>query len=1786
MADEGSTTKLSLDISQFRKAMQDARRQVRMANAEFKEATAGMQKWSDNADGLNAKMTQLHKTLSAQKSQLKYLESQYAQVAEKEGKTSKNAEELMIKITNQKAAIGKTKSDLEHYGRVLDAIQTDSKKTATGIHEVTTASQKLAQEISKDQNKLTSLRNEYANLTLEEKENSEEGQNLAKSIQDLSQTIENNKAKMQGAIDKTNALTHSMQEVAESSEESSDGFTILKGAISSLVSAGIDWCIEKLKELALEGEEAMDKFQASTGVSTNEMGKFRKEIMDLYKGNYGESINDVAEKMAKVKQVTGEMDPTKLKELTKNAITMGDTFGSDFTETIRGVQNLMTHFGLTAQEAFDLFAKGSQEGLDYTDELGDNVAEYGGNFKQAGYSAQEYFQLLKNGTKNGAYNLDKVNDSINEVKNRLADGSIEKSIDIFSSGTQKAFKNWQNGKGTMKDVIESIVKDINNCTNEQEALTMAQTAFGTMGEDANLKVVKSLTSVGDEFKNVKGTMENTDKTRWDNTKSQLQGIGRAIQVDFIQPLVSAAVPALVKFGNWFVSNTPIITASLNAIGAGLLVFNMSAIVEKATKSMGLFTGAITKLWNTILKNPYVLLASVLAGLIIGIGTYIVKTRNAAEEEDKNTQATNRLISEQKELNKTLKENKKNRDENVTSAKAEAKQADFYYSKLKSLMSVEKKSAAQKAQIKDYVDKLNQIMPDLNLKYNEEKDSLNKSTEAIRDNIAAQKELILAKAAQKNMESIASDIADLEIKQGDLVKQNTKNEEAYEAAQQKTIEARRKFIEAGSVQGSKEHQNYIDAMSNEARKKEAYDKTADAVEKNEKKLKKLNAEYNKTDKYAQKKLDSAEVDKQLASITEKCKKKGVEIPKAVSDGIKSGQYQVPETVEGMENLISFDKAVQKAGLEGVKIPKNLAEGISLGKVSANEAVKALEKVSELDSSSAAASAKQAGIDIPASLREGIASGQISVKEATAQLQSAANFNTSALVIAAKAAGIKIPQSLAQGIASGKISVENANKQVKAALEFFTNSNTAKKAEKAGLDVPKSLADGIASGKVSVKTAASNVENAISFKKALKEAGIKGKQIPQSLMTEIMTGKTSVKSAAKRVNEAISFQEAVKKAGKEGTKTANNLTKKILEGKTTAKEAGKQLAENGKDGIGSVDTTQSGENFSRGFKNGIGNLLGDVFEAAKKLGQEAHAGLKEGQKEGSPSKLTTQSGKYFTQGYINGIGALIKYAVKAARNVGTKSVDALETELDEHSPSKKTKKSGKNFTKGFVNGILSKKEQTQLKNAAAATAKSVLTGLVNSMTGAEKTLADVMVNMLSNVASTAKSVSNGKFTEAGSAAGEMFSNAIQDKLSTVQEKVTYQYEQQLAKFDSKINSLEKDKKDDLNTAKGKRDKALKQLKKSSKYKKASSKQKKKMVQAVKDKYTPGINAIEKAYNNAINAEKKKQEAYQKATEKSLAGFTEALSKFGSEAESLVAETIDGITETYQAKWDNLTNLQETMLSKLQGFGDLFTVSGAGVMTVNDIKKQTEDIKAYMENLNAIKGKVSKELFNQIAAYDVDQGKAFMEQLLAMSDAELKIYNDAFTEKMNVSEELSKNIYKSDFDNVSKDYCNAIDKAFKGLDEQLKELGKQCMSGFVSGLKEDTDYLSKVVKEVTNSIITEFKKNLQINSPSKITTAFGEFLDLGIVNGLKNKVTQVKKAVKEVASTTAMSFDMDSLIGAKASVRGGQQAARQSVTNVTYVTNKYEFTQNNTSPKALSRKDIYRQTKNQLAFAKGVI
>lgn len=494
--DTETTAKFKADITELKSAFQEASRQVRLANSEFKAATAGMDNWNQSADGLSAKITQLNGVLSAQKSQLSSLEKQYELTVQQQGANSKGAEELEIKINQQKAAIGNTEKQLKNYTSQLD-----------------------------------DLKSESGNAESESEE-----------------------------------LADSVEKAGDSAENSSGGFSVLKGALANLVSEGINKVLDGLKDLTTDSSNAYSQFAAATGTATDAMGEYQTAIENVYKNNFGDSLEDVAGKMAKVKEITGEIDPSNLQTMTEKAITLEDVFGMDMSESLRGVQSLMDHFGISSEEAFDLMSSGAQQGLNFSDELGDNIAEYAGKFSEAGFSAEEYFQYLRNGSQGGAYNLDKVNDSLNEVTTRLADGTIEGALDSFDSNTQEVFKAWQDGKATQQDVVNAIVQNIKNTTNEQDKMNLAATAFGTMAEDGGTKFVESLSSVGDSFDNVKGKADELADVKYDTPQSALQGIGRTLKVDMLQPIVDKLMPYLNKAAAWVTANLPAITQKVMDIG--------------------------------------------------------------------------------------------------------------------------------------------------------------------------------------------------------------------------------------------------------------------------------------------------------------------------------------------------------------------------------------------------------------------------------------------------------------------------------------------------------------------------------------------------------------------------------------------------------------------------------------------------------------------------------------------------------------------------------------------------------------------------------------------------------------------------------------------------------------------------------------------------------------------------------------------------------------------------------------------------------------------------------------------------------------------------------------------------------------------------------------------------------------------------------------------------------------------------------------------------------------------
>ena len=464
-----------------------------------------------------------------------------------------------------------------------------------------------------------------------------------RQLTDALDTVDDGEA-IRNLIEQLNQAGDAAQNTAEDVGQIAEN---TKGAALMQAADQLSAVGDKIQEIgtnALEAysdtENAVTKVNAYFGETGQAAEQSASVIKAVYSAGVGESMDAVANAVLMVKKNLGDLSETDLTNLTQQAITLEELYGIDMNETLRGVNSLMQQYGLTAQEAMDYIVVGTQNGLDKTNELGDNLSEYAGKFSQAGYSASEYFQLLDNGLKNGAYNLDKVNDAINEVTTRLVDGTIGESIGSFSTRTQELFASWQNGGATQKQVIDSIVADIGNCTNQQEALNLAALAFGTMAEDGNLKFITSLTSVGSTYDSVKGSAQGMfDATT--TPMQQMEANTRRLQQALVPlgqklaELANAILPPLVAvittIGGWFerlpgpVQNfviilgallaaftalTPVIAAISVAMGAlnismlpiiGVIAAVAAAIagIIAIIQNWGAITQWFGNLWNTI-----------------------------------------------------------------------------------------------------------------------------------------------------------------------------------------------------------------------------------------------------------------------------------------------------------------------------------------------------------------------------------------------------------------------------------------------------------------------------------------------------------------------------------------------------------------------------------------------------------------------------------------------------------------------------------------------------------------------------------------------------------------------------------------------------------------------------------------------------------------------------------------------------------------------------------------------------------------------------------------------------------------------------------------------------------------------------------------------------------------------------------------------------------------------------------------------------------------------------------
>lgn len=135
--DNEITMRFGADVTDLKKGIQEAKTQIRLANAEFKAASSGMDDWSKSSEGITAKLKQLKTVLENQEKILHSYESQLAEIVKEQGENSKGADEMRIKIANQQAAINKTTKEINDWENALEHVDDDIEEVGDDLEDTT-----------------------------------------------------------------------------------------------------------------------------------------------------------------------------------------------------------------------------------------------------------------------------------------------------------------------------------------------------------------------------------------------------------------------------------------------------------------------------------------------------------------------------------------------------------------------------------------------------------------------------------------------------------------------------------------------------------------------------------------------------------------------------------------------------------------------------------------------------------------------------------------------------------------------------------------------------------------------------------------------------------------------------------------------------------------------------------------------------------------------------------------------------------------------------------------------------------------------------------------------------------------------------------------------------------------------------------------------------------------------------------------------------------------------------------------------------------------------------------------------------------------------------------------------------------------------------------------------------------------------------------------------------------------------------------------------------------------
>ena len=403
------------------------------------------------------------------------------------------------------------------------------------------------------------------------------------------------------------------------SQRAKESFKQVATAAATLATGAIAGLGAAVGKTALEMDDSFAKLQAQTGAMGGDLTALKGVAQDTFKRGYGESLQEVTNSIARVKQNMKDIGNEELADVTSNALLLANTFDSDVNEVTRGANNLMQAFGVSSDKAFDLFTAGGQRGLNFSNEMFDNVAEYASLFGTMGYSAEEYFGILERGSQNGVYNLDYINDVMKEFQIRTKDGSKKTSdaMDSMSKSTQNVWKEFLKGNGTVADVASTVVNELKGMDDQVKAGQIGVELFGTKFEDLESDAVYAMLGSTEAMKDFEGATEKAAESVEGTFSNRMKKAWRNLQVSIVNVVKSERMSAF--FDSMATKAENLVPVIINLVETAIP--KISEMVDKAVE----FGRSIKDNWSPIKETVIGIVVAMASFKVAMVGLSVITT---------------------------------------------------------------------------------------------------------------------------------------------------------------------------------------------------------------------------------------------------------------------------------------------------------------------------------------------------------------------------------------------------------------------------------------------------------------------------------------------------------------------------------------------------------------------------------------------------------------------------------------------------------------------------------------------------------------------------------------------------------------------------------------------------------------------------------------------------------------------------------------------------------------------------------------------------------------------------------------------------------------------------------------------------------------------------------------------------------------------------------------------------------------------------------------------------------